>query len=143
MYRVVAEFDACDLKDSVFDNIGCKWDPISQKFSDGLSGAEAKAKIIAMFEEKKEAPIVTIDFLYISADLQHEPAFVQHVNNELFTPWLKENSVNENGHYTFASTHMQVTCGLCGCLSQQQMANFLIIMRRMSMGLILGGTPNS
>ena len=87
MYGIVAEFDAHDLKDSVFDNIGCKWDPIGRKFGDGLSGAEAKAKIIAMFEEKKEAPIVTIDFLYISADLQHDPAFVQHVNDELFTPW--------------------------------------------------------
>ena len=44
---------------------------------------------------------------------------------------------------TEASTHAQATCGLCGRLSQQQMATFPIIMRRMSMGLISGGTPNS
>ena len=44
---------------------------------------------------------------------------------------------------TEVSTHAQATCGLCGCLSQKQMANFLIIMRRMSMGLVLGGTLNS
>ena len=64
-----------------------------------FSGAEAKRKILEMFEKKGEQPVVKIDFLYISADLQHDPAFVQHVNDKLFTPWLKANGVN--GEATF------------------------------------------
>jgi hypothetical protein len=99
LYGIIAEFDARDLKDSVFEGIDCRWDETKQKFGNGLSGAEAKRKILEMFEKKGEQPVVTIDFLYISADLQHDPAFVQHVNDKLCTLWLKANGVN--GEATF------------------------------------------
>ena len=64
-----------------------------------FSGAEAKRKILEMFEKKGEQPVVKIDFLYISADLQHDPAFVQHVNDKLITPWLKANGVNDEATF--------------------------------------------
>lgn len=77
LYGVVMTFDARDLHGSAFEGVG------------GLNGNDAKAKVLKMFEDAKQRPLVTMTMLVVSTDLQHDPAFVQHVNDKLITPWVK------------------------------------------------------
>ena len=49
-----------------------------------------------MFGE--EAPIVRLDFIYISGNLVHDPAFVQTVN-AMFVEWLKANGADGPGTF--------------------------------------------
>jgi len=82
LYGAVLTFHAQDLGDSAFEGVG------------GLSGAEAKESILEQYATEKpgEPALVTITLAVISTDLSHNPAFVQHVNDNIVTPFAKQHA---------------------------------------------------
>jgi hypothetical protein len=82
LYGAVLTFHAQDLGDSAFEGVG------------GLSGAEAKESILEQYATEKpgEPALVTITLAVISTDLSHNPAFVQHVNGNIVTPFAKQHA---------------------------------------------------
>ena len=69
------------LLDSAFDGVH------------GLSGAEAKQRLLKMFAAQRVDAKVTLTFVIVSLDLHHDPAFVQHVNDTIITPcWFTANA---------------------------------------------------
>jgi hypothetical protein len=59
-----------------------------------LSGAEAKESILEQYATEKpgEPALVTITLAVISTDLSHNPAFVQHANDNIVTPFAKQHA---------------------------------------------------
>ena len=55
-------------------------------------GEVEKQRVIDFFKERDELPIIVVPFIFISPDLVHDGAAVQHFNDTLFTPWVKENA---------------------------------------------------
>ncbi len=48
----------------------------------------AKALILEGFAERHEDAIINFSFVFVSSDLHHDPAFVQHAFDKLLTPWF-------------------------------------------------------
>ena len=106
LYGAVLTFHAEDLDDSAFDGVG------------GLSGAEAKAHLLGKYaEEKPGAPrLVTITLAITPTDGNHDPAFVQHANGNIITPFAKQHAapgVSFTTHYADSD----------GCPSQFDLAD--------------------
>jgi hypothetical protein len=73
---IVCEVWVQDLAESVFESVH------------DLPGAQAKALILEGFAERHEDAIITLSFAFVSSDLHHDPAFVQHAFDKLLTPWF-------------------------------------------------------
>ena len=82
LYGAVLTFHAEDLGDSAFEGVG------------GFSGSEAKQKLLGQYATEKpgEPALVTITLAIVSTDLTHNPAFVQHVNDNIITPFAKQHA---------------------------------------------------
>ena len=72
------------MRDALFDGV-----------VDGKSGAETKAAMLEMYLKEKLPPVCTFTILIVSSDLVHDPAAVQHFNDKILTPFMKENKAAE------------------------------------------------
>ena len=57
---------------------------------DSYISAKEKAQLIKMFDAESLNHIIAVTFCVVSDDLRHNPAFVQHVNDKVVLPYIKE-----------------------------------------------------
>jgi hypothetical protein len=76
IYPIVVSMDVRDLKDEFFD-------------IEGSGGAGHKITLLEEFEELGQRPVITISYIVISADPTQTHQVVQHIDDNIFTPWIK------------------------------------------------------
>jgi hypothetical protein len=80
LFGIVVEVNVEDMRDDFFDDV-----------IDGICGAKLKEAMIEMYDAEHLPHVCTFTVIIISSDLTHDPAAVQHFNDKILTPFMKEN----------------------------------------------------
>ena len=64
------------------------------------AGFGTREQLIAMFDREELPHIIQVTVCIVSDDLRHNPAFVQHANDKVISPWVKNTVMEEEplGH---------------------------------------------